>query len=514
MQPHELQGGQHGGQRVPQLVAEDGEEVVFGAARALRFSLQPFDLFAGPHLVGDVEAHGQDALDLAVHGAERGIDEVEVERLDAAVRAAELDRRTLAHVRYSGVAHAIEKALDSLIAQLGQRGQHRLADDLGQRPVPYTAGVGIRQLDDVLGPTNDRDRRGGIGEEGDEVLFLQLRLALGAIERRQPFRASPRFVPRTLGVDRARHLSGHQLEEGEVLVVVAQARAQAEDEGAPAGVGLRSADRQRDDGAPGLRGERLPPLHGAGVERSLGHVGDGGGVGVATEGVVTARELEPARGFVPEIDEERRHVRRVRGQGLGHVRHRVRRVRPGGEGAQRVRSALAQHRVGDLDHRLQDAGDPAAVITKGAEREAEIGLFREAVTGDGDVCAVHPDDLAAGEHLLHPGIDEGMGVGPALAVGCGQVAGVARSHDHGVAVVVELNLVGAPEDDRRGRQLQKHADVVHQARRPGLDRTQRRRRPVVGAHARGQLAVAGECSLQIDCRQRLRARDNGTSTPA
>jgi hypothetical protein len=61
-----------------------------------------------------------------------------------------------------------------------------------------------------------------------------------------------------------------------------------------------------------------------------------------------------------------------------------------------------------------------------------------------------------------------------------------------VGVIVERDEIRAPEQDDLGLRGQHHADRRLQGLGPSAGRTERRDRPVEGAHHRTQLASVGE----------------------
>ena len=74
---HQLQGRQDRRQRIPQLVAQHGQELVLGPIGGLRRLPQPVELVPRHHLLGHIRRDDKDALDLALRVSEWGIDEVE-----------------------------------------------------------------------------------------------------------------------------------------------------------------------------------------------------------------------------------------------------------------------------------------------------------------------------------------------------------------------------------------------------------------------------------------------------
>ena len=86
----------------------------------------------------------------------------------------------LADVGDTGSQDVIEQLLEGLLLQFGQCINQWLSYDFGFGPAPHHAGQRIRQLDDVVGSTQDDDRRRCLHEQCAKMLLLQFGLASGS----------------------------------------------------------------------------------------------------------------------------------------------------------------------------------------------------------------------------------------------------------------------------------------------------------------------------------------------
>ncbi len=454
------------------------EEVVLAAVLGAQFVGQMLHATPREYLVGDLGGEDEDAGRQAQFVAQRLVDEVEERLLAAPVHAAvQLRRRLVADLGLAGAVDAVEEGREGLAAQFGQPLEQRLADHVAV--ADERAVGGVDQVEDVVGAGEHGDAGGRLHEQLAEVLA--------------PLFGRPRGL---FPLQARRQLARDELEELAIPLVEVQSPADAECDdagGRSAGGGVqrqhqRAAREARRDGR-----QRVDE-----ARRVLGPDGARDAV-EAIDVLVRQRRAGAAPGHefhrvgVPQPDAGERDVGGVAG-------HRGQRgVDRGGDGlalghevAQHLGAPIGQHRFGDLEHGLQDARDAALVVAQRAEREGEEGVLVETVASDGDVFALDPPRAAVVEHVAHPGMDQRVGVGPRLLVSHAERARMARAEDGGVAGVVDLGLLGPPEQDRRRRHVQHHLRVAPQRLRPRGDRPERRARPVDRVEQLAQ-GIAGGC---------------------
>ncbi len=167
-------------------MSQHGHELVFRPVGRLGSGTEAAHLVARGDLVGHVERHHEDALDGAVHVPQRREHEIEVHRVERAA-SVPIDpyRRFLSDVLNPRAQHALQQRLERLIRKLRQRVGKRPPEHFVLGASPHLAGQRIRQLDHVLRPLQDDDRRGRLHEERPKMLFLKLRLAARARKREE-----------------------------------------------------------------------------------------------------------------------------------------------------------------------------------------------------------------------------------------------------------------------------------------------------------------------------------------
>jgi hypothetical protein len=140
--------------------------------------------------------------------------------------------------------------------------------------------------------------------------------------------------------------------------------------------------------------------------------------------------------------------------------------------------ALDPHLVRDLDNNSDDAGRSAVLARDGGIVEVEPDLLRLAAVPVKRERKIPIGQRLAGEPHLHDVIVEVGDLGPTLPdLGAEQLR-MAAPGEPGIAVVVDHDSVLAPQSDDWDRRTQDEGDRALKARRPALDRTQRRRSPV------------------------------------
>src|SRR6185436_20022388 len=95
----------------------------------------------------------------------------------------------------------------------------------------------------------------------------------------------------------------------------------------------------------------------------------------------------------------------------------------------------------------------------------------------------------AGEQVVQQVVPD---LAPGFAAGPAERVRMFGAEDRPVRVVVEDDELGPPEEDDLSLRWQQHADDTAQALRPGLDRPERRGRPVEGTHSLAHFSTADE----------------------
>nr|WP_245294097.1 hypothetical protein [Methylobrevis pamukkalensis] len=158
---------------------------------------------------------------------------------------------------------------------------------------------------------------------------------------------------------------------------------------------------------------------------------------------------------------------------------------------------LRHHRLRGLDHRVDHPDDGAVLVPDRAEAEGEAGLLRIAVAIDrhfvildeGRFPCISPVD-----QRLHIGPDLGPDVLPEPTDGRRLVA-----ENRLVGVVVEGDVIRAPEERDRKMRSQHHAERRFQRLRPLLGQSEGRAGPVERGNLVGGFASA--CQERRSCAQ-------------
>ena len=126
-QPQDVQRGHDRRERIAQLVAEHGQELVLGATGLRRLEGEPLEPLPRQHLLGHVVAQSDDAVDAAVLPAHGRVDEGEITVLHPAP-ALQAQELLSTDMRYARPQHVAQQLVEALTASLGQRLEQRLAD--------------------------------------------------------------------------------------------------------------------------------------------------------------------------------------------------------------------------------------------------------------------------------------------------------------------------------------------------------------------------------------------------
>jgi hypothetical protein len=280
------------------------------------------DALAREDLLRRLHGVRHDAEDAPVRSLERLVDEVEVEGLGHAVAVAIDDHlRLVRHEGLAGGAHAVEELQEALLLGLGQGLPERLAEQL-TAAANHREVARIGHLEDILGPLQHGDGRGGLHEDLVEVLAL----GLGLGER-----------PVALGA--GAHLLGHVEDRHQDAAHLARVVADGLVAEREVVVLELTVGRERID--PLLEGDRLP-VEDAGVDALV----DVPRLGPAllgalpqSPGVLGAHDQPVA--IVVELDELRSPQEDQRKAGAeDEVRRRLQALRPALHGAQRRRAPV------------------------------------------------------------------------------------------------------------------------------------------------------------------------------
>ena len=157
--------------------------------------------------------------------------------------------------------------------------------------------------------------------------------------------------------------------------------------------------------------------------------------------------------------------------------------------------ALCQNlpcRLGADDQNAADAVGCRRVV----DRAVAVGpedLLEHAVPDDRHELVLVPGGPLAAQDELDLRSDDVPAFRPGLASGRAQHRRMlSGAEGRPIAVIVEADVLLAPEDKDRVARREGHPDRGLQPLRPGLGRPQRRGAPVVGAHERAHLAATGE----------------------
>ncbi len=195
------------------------------------------------------------------------------------------------------------------------------------------------------------------------------------------------------------------------------------------------------------------------------------------------------------VKQGERHVMRV---GADDARgHRARRLRAHEralvtEVAQNAQPALAEHPLGRLDDRDEDAADRSVLVADRAVGEREVAFLDIAVAVERQQLVDEGTGLAGRKHPVEHRPDEVPDLGESVGGARTERARMlGRAENRPVGVIVELDELRPPGDVHGIAGVQQDAERRPQALRPALDRPERRRRPVVGADQRAHRAAAG-----------------------
>ena len=167
---------------------------------------------------------------------------------------------------------------------------------------------------------------------------------------------------------------------------------------------------------------------------------------------------------------------------------------PGAEVPQNGKAALADNLLGDLVHRRQHAADAArrGVVGNRAVGEGEMRFFEKPVSVDLQRQVIHPGRGTAAERAIDQRADDMPDLRPAFARRLRQRSGMLLSQDRAIGVVIDRDVMGSPPQQQRKPIGEQQIGHHPKARRPILDRSDRRTRPIVSTHQRAHLAAPGQ----------------------
>lgn len=360
--------------------------------------------------------------------------------------------------------------------------------DVELRGEPARLRRGVAQL-------LDRSHDQGQGR-AELVADVREEVGLGAVELGERLRTLTLGLVGARGDQRGLDLPRQEVDEGPVALVEQPERVQPDDQCSPdEGLALRPGERDEH----GVR--RWPVPGAAGQLRQVGgEVVDDGRAALAHRGERPARRVGhgrvrcDARGADQRgpavlgelVDQRERQVLRVAGQrppGRGvHLRPGPGRPQVGGEVAQRLHAAFAEHAVGVLGDHAEHPRDRAVLVQR-AVGEGVVGLLEVAAAFEEQQEVLAPGGPSAGEHRRDHRADVVPDLGPHLAGGAAERPRVLVAQRVApVGVVVEHREVRAPRHPHREPGVEQHPDDAAQLGRPPLGRAERVRRPVVCCH--------------------------------
>ena len=227
------------------------------------------------------------------------------------------------------------------------------------------------------------------------------------------------------------------------------------------------------------------------VNRDRAEIEAGGGPGSARQAGVAIIRID-------QVDECERYVLVVGaerpGGNLAGLLGGLGLPGPRAEVAQGGEAALADDLFGNLVHRRQHPADAArrGVVGNRAVGDGEMGLLDEPVPVDLQQDVIHPGRRAAVERGVDQRLQDVPDLRPALLDRLRQGFGMLFSEDRTIGVIVHRNVLRSPPEQQRKPIGEQQTGHHPQARRPVLDRSDRRTRPIVSTHQRAHLAAPGQ----------------------
>ncbi|CUS44829.1 hypothetical protein MGWOODY_Smn1837 [hydrothermal vent metagenome] len=473
-------------------------------------------------LIGDVMAFGEDAGDRPVILHDRLVDQIQETLLQrAAWRALKVDRHALPDKGLAGTIDLVEQVEKTLAVDLGKRFADRHAVHL---PMPDQLEISlVHEFEDVVGAAQHaHEARCPLEQGAEAVAFAGAGLHFGfetGVDLTQHFCGSlaeqgrldkrgraPSLAFIGFGTGKAgRYLAREQVEIAEIIGI-----------GPPMGV---EADHDRTDWClPATALERqnhcmighfLPGAAREGSHIGQGYLrlataqGPGRGIlqrdrcrGCGMRSIETGSLDQPRHAVLEQIDEGEGEIvgialqagtrdRRYRGDGV-----RRREVR--GEQPEGIEPARRDDSIGFLDDRAQQPTHRAVIVEDRAVGEGVIGFFAVAVAFKQQQQRFAPCRFAGFVDRPDQRLDIGPDLRPEFGCRRGQPVGMLSSKCRAIGIIVEEGDVRSPSDPHVELAGEQDADCDAQCFGPVFDRTERRSRPILGAHQRRHLARADE----------------------
>jgi len=168
--------------------------------------------------------------------------------------------------------------------------------------------------------------------------------------------------------------------------------------------------------------------------------------------------------------------------------------------------------VGDVVADDEDAVDCSQRVVDGAVAVGPVDILKTSVAKDGDQDFLFVDCLAVCEDGFELWSDEMPGLLPALPCRLAESRGVLVGHEGAVLVVVELQHVRSPEDDRGELAGEHEIDGREKRVGPGLDGAQGRGSPVVSPDEICHLPCTGDAPSWLGERALLFLKREGRAS--
>ena len=357
-------------------------------------------------------------------------------------------------------------------AQHQGQGSPELVADIGEE-----GGLGAVELGQRLGPASRLLVGPGIGEPGRDLARHEVDEAgIGGVEGAVGVDAGDQAAGRSLMA-----LMGDGDEDGPRGWPVPGAGGQVGEAGG------EIVDRHRCRARQELR-DRPCLTRGLDVDRLRRR-------GLAVLEADGAGESRPFATGLQQIEEGEGEILAILGELAADGGDRLLGARPGELGpefAQELEAALAQDPLGLLGDDAEHPAHGTGIVGHGAVGEGVVGFLGVAAAFQEEEEAL----VIGGDTGRHDGLDAGTDIlpdlGPDQVRRRAQRPGLLDAQGRPVGVVAEEGQLRAPGEPHGIARGEHDANDDAQALRPGLGRTQRCGRPVIGAHELAHLAAARE----------------------
>jgi len=169
--------------------------------------------------------------------------------------------------------------------------------------------------------------------------------------------------------------------------------------------------------------------------------------------------------------------------------------------------------TGDLDSLVQQPEDAAIFSENRRGTDVPIGYLRLTVAHHWQLDPILCEAFSRAHRMMKRWCHDVPDLSPDLCHRPTQSGRVPVGHGNDVSIVIEHSQLRPPEHRSQQRRMQTGADHGPQGLRPTLDRTERRRRPVMVSHQRTHLPATGEKGRHLVFRVgHVRASSSGAVT--